>query len=65
MYIHLMMQKDILVNKTVFFIKKGEETMKYTIESTENGCIELWKECDFKKTGKHIDIEDILNAIRG
>lgn len=32
---------------------------------TENGCVELWKECEFKKTGKRVDISSILEQIRG
>ena len=32
---------------------------------TENGCVELWKECEFKKTGKTVDIEHLLEQIRG
>ena len=32
---------------------------------TENGCVELWKECEFKKTGKTVDISSILEQIRG
>lgn len=32
---------------------------------TENGCVELWKECEFKKIGKTVDIEHLLEQIRG
>lgn len=32
---------------------------------TENGCIELWKECEFVKTGKHIDLTDLFKQIGG
>lgn len=32
---------------------------------TENGCVELWKECEFKKTGKTVNIEHLLEQIRG
>ena len=32
---------------------------------TEDCCVELWKECEFKKTGKTVDIEHLLEQIRG
>ena len=32
---------------------------------TEDGCVEIWKECEFKKTGRTVDIENLLEQIRG
>ena len=32
---------------------------------TEDCCVELWKECEFKKIGRTVDIEHLLEQIRG
>ena len=32
---------------------------------TEDCCVELWKECEFKKIGQTVDIEHLLEQIRG
>lgn len=32
---------------------------------TEDCCVELWKECEFKKIGRTVDIENLLEQIRG
>lgn len=42
----------------------GSQTFLWQV-FTENGCIELWKECEFVKTGKHIDIQSVLQQIGG
>ena len=32
---------------------------------TEDCCVELWKECEFKKIGRTVDIENLIEQIRG
>lgn len=32
---------------------------------TEDGYVEIWKECEFKKTGRTVDIEHLFEQIRG
>ena len=32
---------------------------------TEDCCVELWKECEFKKIGRTVDIEHLLEQIKG
>ena len=32
---------------------------------TEDCCVELWKECEFKKIGRTVDIEHLIEQIRG
>ena len=48
---------------TVLDFKDGAETEVFVLD--ENGCVDVWKIADCKKTGKHIEINNILEQIRG
>lgn len=48
---------------TVLDFKVGAETEVFVLD--ENGCVDVWKIADCKKTGKHIEINNILEQIRG
>lgn len=66
-------QKTIKVGDVVF--NDREDVKAVIIDSavakgawqvyTEDCCVELWKECEFKKTGRTVDIEHLLEQIRG
>ena len=41
-----------------------DNTDNEVVVFNENGCVDVWKIADCKKTGKHIDIQSILEQIR-
>lgn len=52
---------DDVFNGVVLDFK--DSTDNEVVVFDENGCVEVWKIADCKKTGKHIDIQSILEQI--